>query len=111
MIRKISYTFIAKFTTEINEIAERDVVFIKPFGSRLFRVFSAPTYKLDEHGNAKMINHEELVQVLNTICTRYHKGIWYFRIPTEEVKREIAEIFIEMEQGHLFVEPDEVQLN
>lgn len=49
------------------------LVFIKPLGSKLHRVFKLP--ELDDQDKSI-----ELAQVLNTICTKKHQDVWYFAI-------------------------------
>lgn len=109
--RKLNFEFVGALKEELILLAQREVVFVKVFGSKMYRVFSAPTYKVDLFGNIKLIDNTELVQVLNTICTRYHKGVWYFRIPDKQTYLEIGQILLAMNHGHLFVEPDEKILN
>ncbi len=106
-MRKLNFNFIGGYKEELIELSRKNVVFIRPIGSALYRVFFAPTYRVDEVGNTHSIDNTELVQVLNTICTRFLNGVWYFRFTDDAVREEIAGIFIEMECPHLFVEPDE----
>jgi hypothetical protein len=76
--------------------------FIRPFGSKLFRVVGLP-----DVGNKQT----ELFQVLNTICTIRKNGIWYFRMKDKEVLTDIGSILVEMGIDHLFIEPDTAYYN
>ena len=109
--RKLDFSFNVGYKEELIQLAQKEVVFIHPLGSKLYRVFYAPTYRVDLFGNVEMIDNTELVQVLNTICTRFHKGVWYFRIPDEDTRRDIGGILLEMDYENRFIEPDEVILN
>lgn len=75
------------------------IVFIKPLGSLLYRVCKLPTgYPPDKE--------REIEQVLNTLCKRYHKGLWYFRIPDAETMQEFDQIFALMDVAHIYVRLD-----
>ncbi len=69
--------------------------FVRPWGSRLFRVFSIPL---------SIVNREELIQVLNTLCVRLKHGVWYFK---SEDFEDISMTLTHMDIEHYFGEQDE----
>lgn len=95
-IHKLNFDFRDGFREALLEVCKRDIVFIRPFGAKLFRVYATP---LD--------STTELVQVLNTLCTRYSNGVWYFRI----LDVDICDTLHHMGFDNLVVEPEESQLN
>ena len=72
------------------------LVFFKPFGSKLHRVYKMPLHE----NTAKYI---EVEQVLNTICTVKQKEIWYFNITELEVQQDINSIFKLMGVPTIFI--------
>lgn len=80
------------------------MVFMQPLRSLLYRVFKLPTGYSPE-------KEKEIEQVLNTICTRYHKGVWYFRIPNEETQNEFDQIFNLMGLAFIYVKLDADPVN
>lgn len=92
-MNKLNFSKASHF--DIDEV----IVFLKPLGSLLYRVCKLPAgYPPDKE--------KEIEQVLNTVCTKYHKGIWYFRIPDEETQREFDQIFQLMDVAHIYVRLD-----
>ncbi len=72
------------------------LVFMKPLGSRLSRVFKLPELNDPD----KSI---ELAQVLNTICTKKHNGIWYFAINNPEDEKIITDTLLLMDVQPLII--------
>lgn len=101
--RRLRFDFVDGLCQDILKRSGTDIIFIRPFGAKLARVYSTPDHP----------KREELAQVLSTICTRYHKGVWYFRIPDDATRCEIGGILSEMgfEDNTSFIEPDESILN
>lgn len=94
--RKLNFDFRGGFREALLEVCKQDIVFIRPLGSKLFRVYATP-----------LTSTNELVQVLNTLCTRYSKGVWYFR--TLDV--DICSTLHHMGFDNLVVDPEESLLN
>ncbi|HNU14049.1 MAG TPA: hypothetical protein PKI55_06270 [Chitinophagaceae bacterium] len=78
---------------------EEVMVFIRPLKSKLFRVFKLPSGLSAE-------KEKELREVLNTICKRYHKEVWYFLIPDQETENQFNEIFHLMDLLFIYVNLD-----
>lgn len=76
------------------------LIFFKPKGGKLHRLYKIP----EQRENYKLI---EIEQVLNTICTRNFKGVWYFNIVDIETEEEIHNIFLLMDLHPLFVTLEE----
>ena len=66
------------------------LVFMKPLGSKLSRVFKLP--ELDDPDKSI-----ELAQVLNTICTKKHQDVWYFAMNNPEDERIITDTLLLMD--------------
>lgn len=79
MIRKLNFNKAPLF--DLPEL----LVFIKPLGSALTRVFRLPEGYLPN-------KEKELEQVLNTLCKRKHSGVWYFDMREPGTQQEIEEI-------------------
>lgn len=75
------------------------LIFIKPFRSRLHRVYRVPT----GYDPAK---ENEISQVLTSLCLRYHKGVWYFDLRDEDVETDIQNIFCTMEVDNVYIKLD-----
>lgn len=78
-----------------------ELCFIKPLGSKLHRLTYIPErYMKDDR------KYTELVQVLNTICKRFHKGVYYFLLEDMEAIVDVGTIFSKMDILPVFIEPD-----
>lgn len=66
------------------------LVFLKPLGGRLTRVYKIPELNDPD----KTI---ELVQVLNTLCTKKHNDVWYFNLSDPEDEKTIMDTFLLMD--------------
>lgn len=66
------------------------MVFIKPFLSRLHRVFRVPSGYPPE-------KEKEISQVLTSLCKIYHKGVWYFDLRDVLVAEDVINIFVLMD--------------
>jgi len=75
------------------------LVFIRPLGSKLSRVFKLPELNDPD----KSI---ELAQVLNTICTKKHKDVWYFDINNQEDEKIVMDTVLLMDIQALIVNLD-----
>lgn len=64
------------------ELSKHNVIFIKPFGCKLLRLYNIPDELKDDN---------EFIEVLNTLCKRLHKGVYYFRTATIEDVMDIQE--------------------
>lgn len=84
------------FTKEL--LAQREIlIFLRPTKGILFRVVSLP----DEHKDNK-----ELIQVLNTLALRRVKGIWFFKIGSNEALDDISHTLYFMDVNHIIAEPE-----
>lgn len=83
-IRKLNFAKAKRF--DIPDM----LVFIKPLGSKLHRVFKLP--ELDDPDKSI-----ELAQVLNTICTKKHDNVWYFAINNPEDERIVQDTILLMD--------------
>lgn len=83
-IRKLNFAKAKRF--DIPDM----LVFIKPLGSKLHRVFKLP--ELEEPDKSI-----ELSQVLNTICTKKHQDVWYFAIQNPEDEQIITDTILLMD--------------
>ncbi len=93
MIRRLNFNKAKLFD------APELLVFIKPLGSMLTRVFRLP----DGYSAEKT---KELEQVLNTICKSKRNGTWYFDLRNKEVRNDVREIIISMEVEAIYVSLD-----
>lgn len=85
MINKINLHLLDRFGTS-DELA-----FIRPIGSNLYRVCSIPEkYQSSD-------KYVEIRQVLNTLCLRHHKGIYYFRFEDDEALIDVIETLAHMD--------------
>lgn len=89
-IRKLNFTKAKYF--DIPDL----LVFMKPLGSKLCRVNKLP--ELDDPDKSI-----ELAQVLNTICTHKHNGIWYFAINNPEDEKIITDTLLLMDVQPLII--------
>jgi hypothetical protein len=80
------------------------VVFAKPLGSKLHRVHKLPNYLTPEE-------EKELSDVLNTICLRKHKDVWYFKFDDAEDEQITADTLAEMNLLALMASPAPGALN
>lgn len=65
---------------------EGDMWFARPVGSKLYRCCGIPA----KYNNTPF--YKEIVQVLNTLCTRFHGGVYYFNLD-DEALMDLLEIF------------------
>lgn len=93
MIRKIN---IGSFD-EFREAVKEEIIFIKPFPARLIRLYQIP---------AKHAGNKELIEVLNTLCTRHHKGVYYFRVLDKQDELLLPETLACMGIESFFVRSD-----
>lgn len=78
-----------------------ELCFIKPLGSKLHRLTYIPErYREDPD------KHLELVQVLNTLCTRFHKNIYYFLMEDQDALEEFGTTLAHMDVIPMFIETD-----
>lgn len=92
MIKKLTFSVAQGF--ENND----QVIFYRPFGSKLHRVKNVPL-------NFPAEKQQEIIEVLNTLCLTKHKNIWYFKISDRETEDQIGDIFYHMEVSCLMLEP------
>lgn len=92
-IRKLNFAKAKRF--DIPDL----LVFIRPLGSKLSRVFKLPELNDPD----KSI---ELAQVLNTICTKKHKDVWYFDINNQEDEKIVMDTVLLMDIQALIVNLD-----
>lgn len=93
-MRQLSFNYITPVKKAVEDVSKRIVVFIKPFGGKLYRVYTCPQLP------------PSIDVVLNKLCTHYHKGVWYFRIPDEETRLYVAAHLVNIDADHVFIEPD-----
>jgi len=93
-VKKLDYSYLEGMEDTIKEMQRDGVVFVRPTHGKLFRVFGAP-------------DNEEVRQVLTTLCTRYHKDVWYFRMPDHETRQQICATLFMMDVEQIVLEPDE----
>lgn len=87
-----------KFTDVENmHRANELLIFIKPFGSKLHRVFKLPVTTIDR---------KQLTEVLNTLCKTKHDSVWYFDLREQDVYSDIMDIFIIMGECPIVVNLD-----
>lgn len=110
MILKLDYAYLEPLKAELLKLQETMVVFIKPMNGRLFRVFNAPKIEVNP-ASPHLVDDVELIQVLNTLCVRYHNGVWYFRMRDAAEMSDIAETLHYMGLQHAFAEPDKKHWN
>lgn len=78
------------------------IVFARPLGSKLHRVFKIPDMP-DEQKT-------EVVQTLNTLCFKKHKDVWYFILDSES-EQITVDTFMEMDIIALSISPSPQILN
>lgn len=100
MVRHLNFDSIKKFVSQCTW----GIVFAKPVGSKLYRVFQLPDLDLPED------DKNEIIQTLNTICSRYHNGVWYFKLD-EEDEQITANTFSEMGIVAYIMSPSKEILN
>jgi hypothetical protein len=99
-IKKLNFQYGDALNEKLRKLAKEEIIFLRPFGAKLFRVYN-------DCGN------KNVAQVLSEICTRYHKGVWYFNVPDDATQRRIANALLRMGYGdkHLVLEPEETFWN
>lgn len=75
------------------------LVFIKPLGSMLTRVYRLP----QGYGGARQ---KELREVLNTLCRANRGGIWFFDMRDQETRAEIEDTITMMDVMCIYVALD-----
>lgn len=83
------------------DLRKDDFIFIRPYGSKLFRCPFVPDFIKDDQAK-----HTELVQVLNTICTKAHNGVWYFKFDDADDKEDFLQTLLHMDMEPILGEPD-----
>lgn len=82
---------------EFREVIEKELVFIKPFPGKLVRLYNIPErYRINT----------EFIQVLNTMCLRQHKGVYYFNLHDQEDEMVMVETLAAMDIFSWFVRTD-----
>ncbi|MBP7109732.1 MAG: hypothetical protein KBA90_14325 [Chitinophagaceae bacterium] len=88
----------AKEFEKLHETVVSLILFIKPLGSNLHRVFTIPK------GEPKKV--EELKQALSDLCTRKINKVWFFDLRKEQDEEDIYTIIQSMGFSPIKVELD-----
>jgi len=75
------------------------LVFIRPLRSCLHRVYRVPT-------GYTPVKEREISQVLTSLCTRFHNGVWYFDLRDADVAEDVQNIFCLMDVTNVYVALD-----
>ena len=100
MVKPLNFDSIKRFVSQ----CDWALVLAKPLGSKLFRVYNTPKLDLSEQ------DQKELVETLNTLCIRHHKGVWYFKLDEEDLQIT-ADTFSEMNYVVYIMTPSHQELN
>jgi len=84
MIRKLNFNKAKLFNSPDM------LVFIKPLGSMLTRVFWLPKGYPPE-------KEKELEEVMNTLCRIKHLGVWYFDLRDPDTRNDVKDIIVTMD--------------
>jgi len=79
---------------------EDSVFFVQLRGSKLFRVALIPE---------KYCETDELFQVLRTLCIRYRKGMFFFKLDNE-AQLQVQETMMHMGVAHWFIQPAQSEI-
>lgn len=92
-----------KLNLEIfNDVAQLDsIIAFRPLGSKLYRITRIP----ERYVNSSF--HEEITQVLNTLCTIKVKCIWFFNLSYEEMMEDISYSLLHMNIEHYILQTEE----
>lgn len=94
-IRKLNFNK-APFFVDTDEC----LIFVKPLGSRLHRVFKIPDFLESKR--------TEVQQVLNTLCLRCHKRVWYFNFRDPDLYQDIMATLTLMDANPILISLDNV---
>lgn len=94
-IRRLNLSVLKEYMTA------GELCLIKPLGSKLHRLVYIPEkYRKDEN------LYNELLQVLNTLCVRFHKKVYYFNVQDPDDFETLGMTFWYMGIMPIFIETD-----